>query len=119
MKKIVQEFWGGSRPLWQAFWLLFIVGHFVLFFPAAIIFWSFVDGPLSGSFPIHVPAGIITLIWLPYVIFVFVAVLRCSPNVKFGFFKWTARAFMVFWVVTQVFKTYQVWTYWVPLMSGN
>ena len=78
------EHWRGIRPLWSAFWLLFVVGSKALLIVSYAAF-SFVRGvaPNLGVFALLVVAI--------YLFAATIAVWRCSPNSSKVMWSWLAR----------------------------
>ncbi|MBW1846715.1 MAG: hypothetical protein JRI53_00125 [Deltaproteobacteria bacterium] len=119
MKKLLIEFWQGQRPLWQAFWLLFVLGQILILLISAFIFWVFIEGPFQNIFSVEVsviPSG---MVWLTFILYASLSVWRCAKITKMAVWTWSSRIFIIAYLIRQVYGVYEVWTYWVPRLKAG
>ena len=75
--KQTKEFWSGKRPLWQAFWLVWVAGGI---FVGIYVWIAIVFGVDFVSEATLITVALLVVI--AYQIFCFVSVWRCALNVK-------------------------------------
>jgi hypothetical protein len=68
--------WSGSARLWQAYWLVGVLGQFVVLFLAFAITYPFWRGPQDNLWS----TVVFLVLMLVYVVFASVSVWRCAPN---------------------------------------
>lgn len=99
------------RPLWQAFWLLYVGGHLVL---GSVLGWgltwfmtrpsqAWVESPYSWQIFLAVVGGAV-LVMLSYFVLSTMAVWRCSVHAH-GVWRWSARsvtALHALWWLTSI-----------------
>lgn len=117
MKKTIFEFWNGQKPLWQAFWLLFVLGQ-ILFIPLSLFtVWIFFEGPFQGIFSTEIsvlPSGIV---WLSFILYASISVWRCAKTTRLSAWAWLSRIVIILYLIQQAYGVYEAWTYWVPRLQ--
>jgi len=88
----MKSFWLGRRPLWQAFWLLFVLGNMC-------ILWISLRLRLTPWLYTFILGLLIDLLFL---VFSSVSAWRCSKNTKWKGWLWLARLVIISWFL---FKT--------------
>ena len=117
---MVIESWKGQRPLYKVFWLYYVLGAFVVI-GAMLLFMQ-----LAGLFPSPIALALILvavaalLAWKIWALF---SIWRCAPNSSASSYKFLARAYVVFFVLTvplssfEKFKDYRLRGYDVVTKS--
>lgn len=119
MKKVFIEFWHGQRALWQAFWLVFVLGQIIFIIISGYIFWLFFDGPFQGNFLIKVSVLPSCIVWLIFIVYASVSVWRCGRKTAMALWTWSSRILIIAYLIRQVYGVYEVWTYWVPKLESG
>lgn len=105
----MKKFFSGQKPLWQAFWGLFIGGYFLIFI---------INGSITASLAENVNLKIITivisLITFVYLIASFIAVWRCSKNTGWQGWGWIARSVIFLAIINSFYSVYITWNKLIP-----
>ena len=97
LRLMITESWRGQRPLYKVFWLYYVVGAFVV----VGTFFLFIQ--FAGLFPSLIAptlifAAVASLI--AWKIWALVSVWRCAPSSSASTYKFLARVYVVFFVLT-------------------
>ncbi len=76
----MKEYWKGNKPLWKAFWLIWVLGAIAI--PTVITIPIYIFAPFYqvSAIQLSIATYIFLFIFNPYFIFSWVAVWRCSKN---------------------------------------
>ncbi len=95
--------WRGSAPLWQAFWLIGVLGKLLVitigFLGSFMIMGAFQNDALVGV--------LLAPLLLGYLIFASVSVWRCADNTRHSIWRVSARIVVVIVVVVWVVSAWQ------------
>jgi hypothetical protein len=87
--------WAGSARLWQAYWLVGLLGQFAVVMLFVAITYPFWRGPQDSWWA----DGLVAFLIFAYELFASVSIWRCSKNVSISVLGKLARiAVVVFWV---------------------
>jgi len=98
-KDFLTRCWNGEARLWQAFWLVGVLGKVLFLVAVAFVgFWfQSASGSVLVAVSFMVPAIII------FVVFASVSVWRCAPNVKIEPLGALAKVGVIFYVMFMIF----------------
>ncbi len=111
IRLMIAESWRGQRPLYKVFWLYYVAGAFVVV-GTFLLFIQF-----AGLFPNLIALALIfaalaaLLTWKVWALF---SIWRCAPNSSASTYKFLARAYVVFFILTvplssiEKFKEYRL-----------
>lgn len=105
----MKGFFSGKRPLWQAFWGIFIGGYVILF-----VINGSITAVLVDSVNLKFITVIITLITLVFFVVSGIAVWRCSANVNWEGWVWVARSVILLAIIRAIYSTYYTWYSLIP-----
>jgi purine-cytosine permease-like protein len=105
----MKGFFSGQRPLWQAFWGIFIGGYALVFIINVII-----TASLDEIVTLKVIAAVISFIMFVYLIASLVAVWSCSKNVGWRGWGWIARSVIFLAIVNSIYSTFITWNKLIP-----
>lgn len=90
--------WNGKAYLWQAFWLVNVLGKLLFFGALALVgylLWQVTQASWIFDFALVIPI-------VAYIVFVAVSVWRCSSNTKYQQLGALAKVWVIFYVVSMV-----------------
>jgi biotin transporter BioY len=100
----MKGFFSGKRPLWQAFWGIFIGGYVIIF-----IINGSITALLVDSVNLKLITVIIALITLVFLVVSGIVVWRCSTNVSWKAWVWVSRAVILLAIIRAIYSTYYTW----------
>src|SRR5579885_472475 len=100
--------WMGQARLWQAYWLVGVLGQFVVLLLCWAITYPFWRGPQDNWWS----DGIFLLVFLTYLVFASVSIWRCAPNANNPVWGAIARALLV---MSWLYGLFSIW----KAVSGN
>jgi hypothetical protein len=106
------KFLTGERPLWQAFWLLFIGGYLALTILSTILLFS-----LYHPDRIKLLAIVLTLIVFGYLILSIISVWNCSKKTKKRIWMWAARTVVILAMIRTIHSVYVLFANVIPEMN--
>lgn len=91
----MKEYWIGTKPLWKAFWLLWVAGALITAIAFGLI--ALAIGPLLSISTIHLSFVVFLFLLLlnPYYLFCWVCVWRCSPNTNNQYWAYAAKGLVL------------------------
>jgi len=98
----IKRCWTGTARLWQAYWLVGVLGQFVVMLLWTAVTYPFWRGPQDNWWTYIVGA----VLFLAYLIFASVSIWRCAPNASNP--AWGALAKTVL-VLSWVYGLFSVW----------
>jgi len=106
----MKEYWKGNKPLWKAFWLIWVLGALAI--PTAITIPIFIIAPFFqiSAIQLSIATYIFLFIFNPYFIFCWVSVWRCSKNAKALSTSYIAKAFVSLHMTFFSFNIYSLIT---------
>jgi hypothetical protein len=87
--------WQGSARLWQAFWLVGVIGKLILVTVVTLGAFMVAQGPWDGA----VTYGLFVPMMAGYLVYASVSVWRCAPNAGHALWGYAARTIVVVVVV--------------------
>ena len=94
-----KEYWQGSKPLWKSFWLIYILGAFIV--PIAIALVTFTVAPVFQVSSIQLSALVSLLLFLfnPYYIYSWVSVWRSTRNTSKQIYGYMAKIIVLLHII--------------------
>ena len=102
---LIKSFWKGERQLWQAFWLLFILGYLALLVITASIYIA-----LKDILSYRILDVINLVLNVPFLIYASIATWRCSKNTKWTIWTWLARCIIILIILRNAYGVYVLFT---------
>lgn len=112
----MKDYWNGSKPLWKAFWLIWVLGSIAIptFICAAIfIVASFYS---VSVIQLYITIYVVLFMFNPYFIFCWVSVWRCSKNASLKALNYLAKAGVSMHIL---FLSFNIYTLYVNFEHVN
>jgi hypothetical protein len=93
IEHLIQRCWTGSIKLWQAFWLLGVLGQLLVFIAVAVLMAAFVQSPAQNM----ITYGFLVLGFIGYAVLASVSIWRSADNTDTSAMGALARVVVVFY----------------------
>jgi len=105
----MKGFFTGEKPLWQAFWGIFVGGYVIVFIVNGIITASLVE-----KVSIRLIAIIISIVTFVYLSIAFITIWRCSENTNWHGWRWIARSIISLVIIISIYSGVNSWSKLIP-----
>jgi len=110
----MKEYWNGNKPLWKAFWLIWLLGTIAI--PTVISGAIFIVAPFYSvsAVQLSIATYLFLFIFNPYFIYCWVSVWRCSKNTNYGALTYLAKAIVLMHITLFTFNIYSFYANFEP-----